>query len=210
MSTPEVQAAPAEGAETVTVPTDPVETSPASAQPSPEAAAATANPTPASTTDPVVETLAAQAAVQSPAEPQSVPEQRPQGSTQPSPSHRSATDVATPGEPAHGQAEYDAAAPTPENEAAAQAAGRIPSLIVGQRVQVTGGKYQGRMALVTAVIYTDPVQEMMSRMGGGEARFATVRSYILLTRDGRSDTIVVEPENLSPLEPQNGWGRGSI
>lgn len=160
--------------------------------------------------DQVVTDLNQQAAAQSPAEPQTVPEVRPQAFTGPAASQQSTTSQRVGAQAAHGAAEYAAAEPTAENEAAADAAGRSANFIPGQRVQIIGGDDIGRMALIQSVVYTDPVQEMISRMGGSESRFADVRSYIVLTRDGRSDTLVVTPENLQALETNNGWGRGTI
>jgi hypothetical protein len=97
--------------------------------------------------------------------------------------------------------------PEPEPEASA---GRLPHLIDGQRVQVTSGQYEGRMASVSSVTYTDAVQEMISRSGGPESRYAQASSYVLRTRDGRAEIISVSADQVSPLEPEDGWGRGQV
>lgn len=179
-----------------------------SAEPAPEQ-----TPAPEPTLE---ETLAAQAAAQSQTEPQVVPEQRPQAATQPADSQRSAMDKALTPAAAHGEAEYKAAEPTDVNEANALEAGRVPILLVGQRVQLSGDDLtnkvdqSGRMALIQQRIFKDPVQEMIAGMGGPESRFAEVQSYVVLTRDGRSDTLVMPPEGVSSLETGNGWGRGTI
>jgi hypothetical protein len=138
---------------------------------------------------------------------------RPQGSIQPSPFAQSDAGLraaaADPG--AHGEAEYEAAKSTPESEAAADEAGQTTNLLVGQRVQITGDHPEaGRMGLVQSILYTDPIQAMIAAVGGVESRFAKVYQYVLLTRDGRSDTLTATPDQVKPLEENNGWGRGTI
>ena len=113
---------------------------------------------------------------------------------------------ATPEEKAKAEAEKVAA----EALAIAEKEGRLPHLIDGERVRVTSGDYEGRMAYVMAVDYTDTLQTLLSRAGGSEARFAEAEDYVCRTRDGRSDVFIATPDQLEPLDPNNGWGRGSI
>lgn len=200
-------------------PTPPVDLS-SSTVSTPEPSITPADPSSASDTSPpatpsLQDQLKAAAIEQSPSEPQDVPEVRPQTFTQPDPSAQSASSLTMTGAAAHGEAEYAAAAPTDENNAAAAEASQLPNFLVGQRVQITGPDASGvdqtgRMALVQSIVYTDPVNAMIAHMGGSEARFATVNQYVVLTRDGRSDTLVVAPANLKALDTTNGWGRGSI
>lgn len=164
--------------------------------------------------EPVVDQLAVAAAAQSPAEPQSVPEVRPQAFVNPSPDAVSDTSIRMgAGAPAHGEAEYEAAKPDNPATLAAQAEQNLgtPNLLVGQRVQIVGDHPEaGRMGLVQQIIHTDPIQAMIAHIGGAEARFAKVLQYVLLTRDGRSDTLVATPDQVKPLDENNGWGRGTI
>ena len=88
---------------------------------------------------------------------------------------------------------------------------RLPNLVIGQRVTtLPSHPSPGRMALVTNIIYTDPIQQMLAHMGAAESRFATVLQYVLVTRDGRSDTLVAKPEELKAIEENQGWGRGQF
>jgi len=91
-----------------------------------------------------------------------------------------------------------------------EAEGRIPHLIEGQRVRVKSGDFEGRMAYVLAVDYKDVTQLLLSKAGVPEARFAEAEDYVCRTRDGREDVFIAKPDELEPLEPNNGWGRGTV
>jgi hypothetical protein len=114
--------------------------------------------------------------------------------------------------PAATQEDYDRANSDEAKEAAAKEA-RAPNLLPGQRVQltgkdVTGVDQSGRMAYVLQPNYPDPIQAMIAGYGGPEARFAEVETYDVQTRDGRQDRLTVAPDALTPLEINEGWGRG--
>lgn len=87
---------------------------------------------------------------------------------------------------------------------------RFPNLVIGQRVTIIDGPEAGRMAYVDRIEYTDGIQQMLSASGQPEARFAEVENYIVRTRDGRSDTLTVDPAHIKPLDDIEGWGRGQI
>lgn len=163
-------------------------------------------------TDPAVQ--AAVAATQTSADDQTVavPEQRPQVFTQPDPvgqseaSKRAAAATA----PAATQADYDRANSDEAKEASVEA-GRLPNLIVGTRVQISGDHPEaGRMAHVVAVEYASPIDALLGSSATPEARFAEVADYIVRTRDGRSDVLVTKPDQVTPLDSIQGWGRGQI
>lgn len=87
---------------------------------------------------------------------------------------------------------------------------RVPNLVEGTRVKVTAGPYAGRMAYVMAIHFIDGIQQMIAASGTSEARFATVQSYVLRTRDGRSDIFEAAPGEVSVLSNIEGWGRGEM
>jgi hypothetical protein len=89
--------------------------------------------------------------------------------------------------------------------------GRLPRFYPGQRVQIVADHPEaGRMAYVQTPIYDDAIQELIGNSGTSEARMAEVDAYVVKTRDGRSDLLVVPSEDLRPLEAHQGWGRGQI
>lgn len=159
------------------------------------------------------EQVAAEAAIQSGQnDPVTVPETRPQTFTQPDPSTQSDASkraaAADPGPPT--QEMYDRAN-SDEAKEAANEAGRTPNLLVGQRIVITGDHPEaGRMAHVVAIEYVDGINALLGNSATSEARFAEVEDYIVRTRDGRSDLLTVTPEQVKPLEPEQGWGRGQI
>jgi hypothetical protein len=154
----------------------------------------------------------AAAAAQSPAEPQVVPEVRPQAAVTPAPGQgvSEASKRIDTAAPAMGQEAYDRAN-SDEAKAAATEASRMPNLTEGQRVVITGDNPEaGRMAYIQSIAYKDGIQDMVAHSGTGEARFADVDHYVIRTRDGRSDLLVVPPDQVTPLEDNEGWGRGQI
>lgn len=156
------------------------------------------------------EQQAAAAAAQSPGEPQVVPEGRPQAfqSTELKSDSQKRAEEADPGP--MDQAAYDRAN---SDEAKAEAAknSRTPNLLVGQRVQIIEPNSEaGRMAYVLQIDYADGIQGMLAASGQPEARFAEVQDYVVRTRDGRSDILVVKPDEVKPLDDTQGWGRGQI
>jgi hypothetical protein len=149
----------------------------------------------------------ATAMAQSPGEPQVVPEQRPQ-----------AFISATGGDSEAGKraAARIGKAMGPENYAAAQpidgvSEGSKPRLYPGQRVVIMDPNPEaGRMAFVQGINYTDAIQALIAASGTPQASMAEVQSYIVQTRDGRSDVLDVPPDEVKPLEILGGWGRGQI
>lgn len=159
---------------------------------------------------PTEEQIAASAGVQSPGEPQEVAEQRPQafqGTPGAGVSESSKRlDVSQP----HGPEEI-AAANSEANKAAADENSRMPNLVVGTRVQIVEPHSEaGRMAFVQSIVYKDGIQQMLAAADTPERRFAEVLQYILVTRDGRSDTLTAEPNEVKALDVIQGWGRGQI
>jgi hypothetical protein len=153
------------------------------------------------------------AALQSPAEPQLVPEQRPQAAITPAPGagvSEASKRIDAAGAKPMDQEAYDRAN-SDEQKAAAKEASRLPNLTEGQRVVVSGDHPEaGRMAYIMGVHYTDGIQDMIAKSGTGEARFADVDHYVLRTRDGRSDVFTATRDQVTPLEVNEGWGRGQI
>jgi hypothetical protein len=107
-----------------------------------------------------------------------------------------------------GQEAYDRAE---EGAKKAGGEGHQRRLYPGQRVQIIApNEEEGRMAYVQTPVYKDAVQELLANSGTAEAPFAEVLSYIVRTRDGRSDLLNVPADELRTLEPNAGWGRGQI
>lgn len=99
---------------------------------------------------------------------------------------------------------------TPD-KVAPESEGVQPILVEGTRLQVISGEYTGRMAYITTVNYATPEDEARARAPYGKNRnTAKVASYIVKTRDGRTDTFSVTPDQIRVLDETNGWGRGSI
>jgi hypothetical protein len=147
------------------------------------------------------------ASAQSPGEPQVVPEQRPQAFISPTGGDSAAGKRLAKAGKAMGQEAYDRA----KKGAKGESEGRFHRLYPGQRVQILPPNDEaGRMAFVQAAQYSDAVQELIANSGTAEAPFAEVESYIVQTRDGRSDLLVVPVDELTTLEPLQGWGRGQI
>jgi hypothetical protein len=151
---------------------------------------------------------AAAAEAQSPAEPQTVPERRPQAFLSPTGGDSEAGKRAAKLTEAMGPEAYERAKVDEKHHGGE---GRLPRLYPGQRVQILADHPEaGRMAYIQAPIFDDAIQELIGNSGSSEARFATVDSYVVRTRDGRSDVLVVPSEDLTPLEVHQGWGRGQI
>jgi hypothetical protein len=152
------------------------------------------------------EAVAAEA--QSPAEPQVVPEQRPQAFISPTGGDSEAGKRAAKLSKAMGKEAYDRAKVDPKHHGGE---GQLPRLYPGQRVQIIGDHPEaGRMAFVQTPIYEDAIKELIGNSGTSEARLVEVDSYVVRTRDGRSDLMVVPSEDLRVLEVHQGWGRGQI
>lgn len=160
--------------------------------------------------DEFLEEEAAEAALQSPGEPQTVPEQRPQAFIAPAEGEgdsEAGKRLAKAGK-AMGQEAYDRAKEGAKKD---KSEGRRPRLYPGQRVQIIEPNDEaGRMAFVQTPQFPDAVQELLANSGTAEAPFAEVESYIVRTRDGRSDLLVIPADELRTLEPLQGWGRGQI
>lgn len=176
-----------------------------------------ADPTPTSASkspgesepNPFLDEQAQAAATQSPAEAQSVPEQRPQVWTQGDDSQRSATDLRTEAAPAMDKEAYERASSDAQKEQAAKES-RLPNLGIGARVTFIKGDNDGRMGFVVNVIYPDALSQLIAHSGSDEARFADVDTYQVQTRDGRTDTIMAKPDEIRPLDINAGWGRGQF
>lgn len=151
---------------------------------------------------------AAEAAAQSPAERQTVPEQRPQafsGAESVSDASKRLDKAVAPTEEGYERANSD------EAKEASIKNSRTPNLVEGQRVQILEPNSEaGRMAYVLKVVPSDGIQGMLAASGTPEARFAELSGYVVRTRDGRSDILEVKPEEVKPLDDIQGWGRGQI
>lgn len=176
------------------------ESNPPTDAPPEDSSVATAEPT-------FEEQQAAEAAAQSPAELQTVPEQRPQAFDGDSVVSEASTRLDS-NVPAT-QEDYDRAN-SDKAKADSVKNSRTPRLYEGQRVTFIDGPEKGRMGFVTHVEFTDAVQQMIGSAGISEARFADVAAYIVRTRDGRSDVISAKPSEIKPLDDIEGWGRGQI
>jgi hypothetical protein len=89
--------------------------------------------------------------------------------------------------------------------------GDVPNLLVGQRVRITGGEFEGRMAYVLDRQFAGTEAILQATAPNHPYRaFAEVEAYICRSRDGRNETFSVAPDDLEPLAENNGWGRGSI
>lgn len=92
-----------------------------------------------------------------------------------------------------------------------ESVGVLPVLVEGTRVQVIDGEYNGRMAYITTIEFATPEDFTRFRTPNHPQRnTAKVAHYIVKTRDGRSDTFSVTPNQIRELDETNGWGRGSI
>jgi hypothetical protein len=153
----------------------------------------------------------AAATAQSPGEPQVVPEVRPQAFISPSggDSEAGKRAKARTGKAMSKEA-YDRANSQEAKDEAEQQS-RKPRLWPGQRVQIIPPNEEaGRMAFVQAPQFPTAVDQLIGNSGTSEARFAPVTSYVVQTRDGRSDIFDVPADELAVLEPNQGWGRGQI
>lgn len=107
------------------------------------------------------------------------------------------------------QDDFDRANSDEQKQAAAESS-RTPILIVGQRVTIIDGPEVGRMGYVLSINYVDALNAMLANSPHSERRFAEVESYVVRTRDGRSDTLSLKPSEIRPLDDIEGWGRGQI
>jgi hypothetical protein len=86
-----------------------------------------------------------------------------------------------------------------------------PVLVEGTRIQITSGEGKGRMGYVLSIEFASP--EDFTRFhtpNHPQRNTAKVAKYIIRTRDGRTDTFSVAPDELRELDETNGWGRGTI
>lgn len=151
------------------------------------------------------------AATQSPGETQTVPEVRPQAAVSPAPGAGvSEASKRLDGAPAATLEDVQRANSQEAKDASIENS-RMPNLVIGQRVQILEPNSEaGRMAYVQAIQFADGIQQMISQSGTPEARFAQVDSYVVKTRDGRSDILDIPGDQLKPLDDIAGWGRGQI
>lgn len=87
--------------------------------------------------------------------------------------------------------------------------GVLPVLLQGTRVQITKGEFEGRMAYVVRQEFASDADHVQFNTSGHPKRmFAKVDRYILKTRDARNEQISAAPDEISPLDDIEGWGRG--
>ena len=86
-----------------------------------------------------------------------------------------------------------------------------PVLVEGTRVQIIAGEANGRMGYVFSIEFASDADFTRWKTPDHPKRnTAKVAKYLIKTRDGRSETFSVAPDELRVLDETNGWGRGSI
>lgn len=84
-----------------------------------------------------------------------------------------------------------------------------PVLLEGQTVEVTGGPYRGRMAVVRRHQFASDADLIQFMTPNHPKRmFAKVDKYVLWTRDARAELISVDASDVKPLDSIGGWARG--
>jgi hypothetical protein len=119
--------------------------------------------------------------------------------------HRRQVEAGIKSEP-HGFAEHQAAQ-DPSNKKKAAVVSKTPRLLEGQRGTITGGIHDGRSAVITKCNFKSLDDERLAAAGTPESRFAECESYVVRTRDGRSDLLEVAPEDFEVLEHDSDFGR---
>jgi hypothetical protein len=159
---------------------------------------------------------AAQAALQG--QPGGVPEQRPAAFQTPGDAHESKTfkELKESGhplandEPMPKEAFEKAASDAQAKKASEES--RTPTLREGERVRITKDEpgLRGRNGVIIQVHYSD--EELQRREAGrADAAYAEPESFIVRTRDGRTDTFELKPDEVEAASVGNdGWGRGQI
>lgn len=157
---------------------------------------------------------AAQAALQG--QPNGVPEQRPQAFQDPGDTHQSQTylDLKESGHPLANdepmpKEAFDRAADEGRMKQA-QDESRRPTLREGERVRITKDEpgLRGRNAVIIQVHYSE--EELQRREAGrADAAYAEAESYVVRTRDGRTDTLELKPDEVEAV-PAADWGRSGI
>lgn len=156
----------------------------------------------------------AEAALQG--QPGAVPEQRPAAFQEVSDAHQSSTFQAlkesghplASNEPMPKEA-YDRA-DSDEQRRKADRASRVPTLRDGERVRITKKEpgLEGRNAVIIQVHYSE--EELQRREAGrADAAYAEASSYVVRTRDGRTDTLELKPDEVEAVSPAD-WGWGGI
>lgn len=98
-----------------------------------------------------------------------------------------------------------------DRPAGPESQGVMPVLLEGTKLQVVAGEYTGRMAYIVDINFATPEDEQRFHNPVGKKRnTAKVESYLVKTRDGRTDQFTVTPDQIRVLDQSNGWGRGSI
>jgi hypothetical protein len=171
----------------------------------------------ASPSDQFKQEQSAQAALQNLRGEGAVPEQRPQAFQSPtaedteSRTHlalKEAGDPLVATDPMPKSA-YDKAASKNQMKEAAKES-RSPTIREGYRVRLKdiGKGWDGRNAVILSVNYpTD--QHQLRELGTPESMYAEPESFIIRTRDGRTDTREVKPDQVEPVDPAD-WGRSGI
>lgn len=105
--------------------------------------------------------------------------------------------------------DYERAA-SKEQAKKAAASSQSESLIPGATVKITKGPNEGRVGVVLSVNYDGFEEEQKAKSGDqAVARFARVDTYIVRTRDGRTDTLEVKPGDVRTVAPTD-FHRGEI
>lgn len=103
--------------------------------------------------------------------------------------------------------------PFAERPAGPESQGVMPVLTVGTKVQVISGPnagIAGRMAYITGIEFATPEDEARFNNPNGKKRnTAKVSEYTVKTRDARTDTFNVTPDQIRVMDETEGWGRGS-
>jgi hypothetical protein len=159
---------------------------------------------------------AAQAALQG--QPGGVPEQRPAAFQTPGDAHESRTykELKESGHPLANdepmpQSAFDKAASDAQAKKAEKES-RTPTLRVGERVRITKDEpgLRGRNAVIIQAHYSEEEQQRLAA-GRADAAYAEPESFIVRTRDGRTDTLELKPDEVEASSVGNdGWGRGQI
>jgi hypothetical protein len=104
---------------------------------------------------------------------------------------------------------YDKAGSKKQRDEAAKNS-RSPTIREGARVRLKniGNGWDGRNAVVLTVNYSRD-QHQLRELGTAESMYAEPDHFIIRTRDGRTDTRQVNPDQVE-LVPDGDWGRSAI
>lgn len=147
--------------------------------------------------------------------PGAVPEQRPQAFANPDPNAQHSQlykDLDEAGElPGNEAMDFDAYKRAQSESQAKKAArsSKTPRLLDGARVLITKEGHENRPGVIIETNFKDGEAAAAARSGvPSVAMFAEVDSYVVRTRDSRTDQLTLKPDEVKPWGVEQGWSRG--